>query len=69
MNNAVVWFAVGGALGFVLASFLISPSSSDRLVAQGAREKVVDRYGEGAAAIGDALNLWQYTPGLAGLVE
>jgi len=69
MNNAVVWFAVGAALGFVAASFFISPGSSDRLVAQGVREKVVSNYGEGAAAIGDALNLWQYTPGLAGLVQ
>jgi len=68
-GEAALWFVGGVALGFLVASFLISPGTSDRLVAQGVRDKVQSKLGSDAVAVGDALNIWPYTVGLAGLTQ
>lgn len=66
MNNAVA-FALGLGLGLVAARALIQPSDCCVRVAAGVRERVGDELGAGAVAVGDALGVWQYTPGLLSL--
>jgi len=68
-GETALWFVGGIALGFVLASWLVSPSSSDRLVVQEVRDKVASKFGESYAQAGDALGIWPYTVGLAGLTQ
>ena len=68
-GEAALWLVGGVVLGFVVAKFLIQPGSSDRIVAQGVRDKVESNLGSGAASIGDALGIWDYTPGLVGLTK
>jgi hypothetical protein len=62
----VLCLAVGVAGGFVLARFLIEPSSCCRVVANGVRDKVGSTLGPGAQALGDGLGLWSFTPAFAG---
>lgn len=67
-TNTVLLAAAGGlAVGFVLASVLVNPSDCCVRVAAGVREEVGDQLGAGAVAVGDALHLWGYTPGLLAL--
>ena len=68
-GDAAVWFVAGIALGFVAASMLVHSSASDARVAKGVRDKVASNLGEGVASVGDALGLWPYTVGLAGLTQ
>lgn len=68
-GHTALWLVGGIAIGFVVAKFLISPGSSDRLVAQGVRDKVQSNLGGGAVAVGDALGIWQFTPGVAGMIQ
>lgn len=68
-GDAALWLVGGVVIGFVVAKFLITPGSSDRLVAQGVRDKVQSNLGSGATAVGDALGIWTFTPGVAGLIQ
>jgi hypothetical protein len=66
MNGALLVVAGLGA-GFLLASWLIEPSSCCKLVGQGARDRAQDELPGWAVLLGDKLNLWKFAPGLAGL--
>lgn len=63
MNKAL--YVIGGiGAGFLLASLLANPSSCCKRVASGVRDRVQSELGGTAVAIGDALGIWQFTPGL-----
>lgn len=62
--NATLAFTAGLALGFVAARYLIQPSDCCVRVAAGVRDRVGEELGAGAVAVGDALGLWRFTPGL-----
>lgn len=62
--NKAVYVIAGVGVGFVLASLLSNPSSCCKRVASGVRDRVQSELGGTAVAIGDALGLWQFTPGL-----
>ena len=68
-GEAALWFVAGVALGFVAARFLTHSTASDALVAKGVRDKVASNLGEGVADIGDALGVWPYLVGPAGLTS
>jgi len=62
--NGVGWFALGAVAALVVASRFgpATTSTCCARVAAGARERVSDAYGEGAAAIGDAIEIWPHVP-------
>lgn len=62
--NAALAFALGAGVGLFAARFLMQPSDCCVRVAAGVRAEVGDKLGAGAVAVGDALGIWQYTPGL-----
>lgn len=57
-------FVVGGALGLVVARFLIKSDSCCNRVAGGVRDRVGETLGDTAQTVGDVLGIWPYTPGL-----
>lgn len=62
--NTTLAVTLGVGLGLVAARFLIAPSDCCVRVAAGVRAEVGTQLGAGAVAVGDALGLWGYTPGL-----
>ena len=65
--NQTMYFALGVALGLVAARALMQPSDCCVRVAAGVRDRVKTELGDTAAAVGDALGVWQFTPGLLAL--
>ncbi len=55
---------VGVGVGAGVAGLLIKPSDCCVRVAAGVRTEVGSKLGSGAVAVGDAVGLWKYTPGL-----
>jgi hypothetical protein len=66
--NGMLLVGVGLGVGFVLAGWLINPSSCCAVVADGARDKARGVLPSWAVAIADRFGLWKYTAGLAGLL-
>lgn len=62
--NKAIYLIAGVGVGFVVASLLSNPSSCCKRVAAGVRDEVQEKLGGTAVAIGDALGIWQFTPGL-----
>jgi hypothetical protein len=62
--NAGIAFVLGLAAGGIVAGLLITPSDCCARVAAGVRDRVGTALGGTAQSIGDALGIWQYTPGL-----
>jgi hypothetical protein len=67
--NASLALVLGVGLGVVAARYLIAPSDCCTRVAAGVREVVGEELGAGAVAVGDALGVWEYTPGLLALFK
>lgn len=62
--NATTAFLLGGALGLFAARLMIKSDSCCNRVADGVRDRVGEKLGSGAQAVGDVLGIWPYTPGL-----
>jgi hypothetical protein len=56
--------ALGVAIGLVASKYLMNPGTCCDRVAAGVRDRVEEKLGGTAAAIGDALGVWEHTPGL-----
>ncbi len=67
MNRDVVLIAAGIAVGFVAARFLTAPGTCCDRVEAAVRDKVGAKLGSTVVAVGDALDIWGYTPGLLDL--
>lgn len=63
----ILLFGLGVAVGLVASKYLMSPGTCCDRVAAGVRDRVEEKLGSGAAAVGDALGIWDHTPGLLDL--
>jgi hypothetical protein len=63
MTHGLV-FVVGALAGLAVAGLLMAPSSCCARVAAGVRSEVEEKLGGNVVAVGDALGVWKYTPGL-----
>lgn len=62
--KAIGLFALGVAVGLAASKYLMAPGNCCDRVAAGVRDRVGEKLGGAAVAVGDFLGVWDHTPGL-----